>query len=88
MAASSTSGDDETPEQVGNVDLGDAWVAELFIGSNASSTCVRLNDGALRCWGVNDVGQLGYGHMRSLGATVYTVPSHVPDLIAVDKTEE
>ncbi|MEM9463402.1 MAG: hypothetical protein AAGF11_55180 [Myxococcota bacterium] len=81
-------GDDETPQDVGDVDLGPLRVAELFIGSTASSTCVRLEDGGFRCWGANDVGQLGYGHTGSIGTTAQTVPSHVPDIIMVERDRD
>jgi len=29
--------------------------------------CVRLESGRVRCWGSNDSGELGYGHVQSLG---------------------
>lgn len=31
--------------------------------------CATSTDGRLRCWGANDAGQLGYGHMIDVGAT-------------------
>lgn len=30
-------------------------------------TCAQLEDDSLRCWGYNDHGQLGYGHVNTIG---------------------
>jgi len=45
-----TIGDDETPAQVGAVDVGGP-VAQIAAGT--SHTCALLVDGAVRCWGSN-----------------------------------
>ena len=37
----------------------------LSSGFAAQHTCIILPDGGLRCWGRNDVGQLGYGDTNS-----------------------
>src|SRR5690606_29410710 len=57
-------GDNETPASVGDVDVGGP-VVDIAAGTN--HTCALLDGGALRCWGRNDVGQLGYGHTRNIG---------------------
>ncbi len=57
-------GDDELPSSAGDVDVG-GTVRELVAGG--WHTCALLDTGAVRCWGRNDFGQLGYGHTRSLG---------------------
>ncbi len=36
---------------------------ELSGGAQALHTCVSINDGAVRCWGYNDSGQLGDGSL-------------------------
>lgn len=51
-------GDDETPASKGDVDVGGV-VTWIFAGGD--HTCARLDTGALRCWGANYYGQLGYG---------------------------
>jgi alpha-tubulin suppressor-like RCC1 family protein len=61
-----TIGDNETVFSAGNVDLGaGVIVKDLALGD--SHTCVLLTTGAVRCWGRNDVGQLGYGNSTNLG---------------------
>ncbi len=57
-------GDDETPADVGDVDVG-GLVAQLSVGSQ--HTCVVLDDGSARCWGNGDSGRLGYGNVDSVG---------------------
>ena len=76
-------GDDETPLLAGEVDVGDLGVAQLFIGPTASSTCVQRDDGAVRCWGLNDVGQLGYGDTASRGDSPATTPGRISDVVVV-----
>ena len=38
---------------------------QLAVGSGA--TCALLEGGALRCWGLNTSGKLGYGHTMNIG---------------------
>lgn len=47
-----------------DLDLG-GKVVEIAAGY--SHTCARLEDGAVRCWGENTYGQLGYGHTDPVG---------------------
>lgn len=63
-------GDDETPSAVGAVSLGRLAVA---VAAHSSRTCALLDDGTLKCWGGNEFGQLGYGHVDDLGKD--SVPS-------------
>jgi alpha-tubulin suppressor-like RCC1 family protein len=51
-------GDDETPLEVGPVDLGAAVVDVAM--SQVGSACALLSGGGVRCWGNNENAQLGY----------------------------
>jgi len=57
-------GDDETPASAGDVDV-EGPVAEVDAGFR--HTCVRLQAGALRCWGFGNSGQLGYANTNDIG---------------------
>lgn len=57
-------GDDEYPSDVADVALpGPATSISL----GGQHTCALLQDGGLRCWGLNDRGQLGYGDILNRG---------------------
>jgi alpha-tubulin suppressor-like RCC1 family protein len=58
-------GDDESPADAGIVVVGGGEIVELALG--ADHTCARLESGALRCWGFNGSGGLGYGHTNNIG---------------------
>lgn len=49
---------------IGNVQLGGRAVS---ISAGTESTCAVMETGAVRCWGVNTSGQLGYGHTNDVG---------------------
>jgi hypothetical protein len=59
-------GDDETPASVGPVDLGAGRTA-VAISAGAESTCARLDDGKVRCWGYGVLGRLGYCNPNTVG---------------------
>lgn len=59
-------GDDEPPSSVATVDLGAGRTARA-IASGYEHTCAVLDNGSLRCWGRNDVGQLGLGTTANVG---------------------
>ena len=52
------------PYQIGLVQLGAPAAA---IAAGRAHTCALMQDGSLRCWGTNEVGQLGLGHTRAIG---------------------
>ena len=57
-------GDDETPAEAGDVNVG-GTVVELAAGG--SHTCARLDTGDVRCWGYGTHGALGYGNTQTIG---------------------
>lgn len=61
-------GDDETPASAGPVDLGPGRTA-LAISAGTTSTCARLDNGSVRCWGSGANGQLGYCNTANVGDT-------------------
>ncbi|MEX1366336.1 MAG: hypothetical protein AB1Z98_24640, partial [Nannocystaceae bacterium] len=81
-------GDDEVPAHVDAVELGGHAVSSLYLGPEASSTCARLDDQTLHCWGLDDQGQLGYGNGAPQDPTATIPPGHVPDTILVDDSDD
>lgn len=60
-----TIGDNDTPADAGDVDLGGDVIVQLALGG--AHTCARTLEGKVRCWGLNVYGQLGYGHVANIG---------------------
>ena len=59
-------GDNETPGSVGPVDLGQGRTASA-ISAGGDSTCARLDDGGVRCWGEGANGRLGSCSLDAIG---------------------
>jgi alpha-tubulin suppressor-like RCC1 family protein len=57
-------GDNEAPGSVGAVPVGGAATA---VTTGDSHSCATLATGAVRCWGYNLYGQLGYGMTDNIG---------------------
>jgi alpha-tubulin suppressor-like RCC1 family protein len=57
-------GDDETPASMGDVNVGGRAV-QVSVGT--WHTCALLDTGAVRCWGDNEFGQLGYANTKNIG---------------------
>ncbi|KAK3241293.1 hypothetical protein CYMTET_48927 [Cymbomonas tetramitiformis] len=56
-----------------DVDLGtEGEVVQIEAGS--SHNCAVFDDGRLKCWGTNELGQLGYGHTRDIGDSPGEMP--------------
>lgn len=60
-------GDDEDLSSYGNLALGDD-VIQMDISTISYHTCAVLkSSNSLKCWGLNNQGQLGHGHTDNLG---------------------
>ncbi len=59
-----TIGDDETPASAGDIDVG-GTVTSIVAGPYHA--CAILEGGKVRCWGANNLGQLGYGNVETVG---------------------
>lgn len=59
-------GDTEPPSAAGDVTLGGTAVA---LASGRNHVCALMTGGAVRCWGNNASGQLGYGNTTAIGDT-------------------
>jgi alpha-tubulin suppressor-like RCC1 family protein len=63
----------DEPDEVGGTytDLGfdplGTWYSTIAIGTGAYHTCAGVHDGNLKCWGLNDHGQLGHGDTANIG---------------------
>lgn len=57
-------GDDEEPASAGTVDVG-GKVVQLAV--RESHVCALLATDSVRCWGRNNLGQLGYGNTNNIG---------------------
>ncbi len=60
---------------VAAVPLGDCFAQH--INMRDKSVCVVCSNGGVKCWGNNDVGQLGYGHTNNLGTTIEHMGVHL-----------
>jgi cysteine-rich repeat protein len=71
-------GDDEFPAVAPALELGERPVVQVVLGRDHS--CALFADASVRCWGGNDVGQLGYGDAVSRGCEPATRPGLLPAL--------
>ncbi|MBI3071931.1 MAG: hypothetical protein HYY84_07380 [Deltaproteobacteria bacterium] len=72
-------GDTETPSTAGDVSVfPDGGIVQLAAGAN--HTCALHATGNLRCWGRNNVGQLGYAHTNDIGDDAGEYPSTAGDV--------
>ena len=54
----------ETSSSFSSVNLGSR---AMKLSSGHSHICTLLQEGRVRCWGLNNIGQLGYGHVENIG---------------------
>lgn len=66
-------GDNETPAQVGTIDVGDTV---LQVAQGLVHTCALLSNGTVKCWGYGGHGRPGYGN----GSTLIQPPAQTVDL--------
>ena len=80
-----TRGDDpyEMGDQLPYVDLGQNRLAKA-ITAGKNHTCAILDNDHLKCWGINNLGQLGLGNKRSYGDSPDEMGDH---LLAVNLGE-
>jgi alpha-tubulin suppressor-like RCC1 family protein len=61
-------GDDELPSALAPVSITTLpGVAVTALVAGGYHACVLLSDGDVKCWGLNDFGQLGYGNTENIG---------------------
>ncbi len=51
----------------------------LYVDSSYQNVCVLIEGGRVRCWGANNLGQLGYGHTDDIGDN--ETPADVGDVM-------
>jgi alpha-tubulin suppressor-like RCC1 family protein len=66
-----------TPDTYGYVDLGTGKTAKQVV-TGEYHTCAILNDDSVKCWGINSVGDLGYGDNLSRGHIAGTMGDFLP----------
>ncbi len=72
-----TIGDDESVASQGDLPLG---LDIVQVATGGTFTCVLQKSGAVRCWGLNNYGQLGQGHTTSVGQSGGAAPANIPDI--------
>ena len=51
---------------------------KIFVGQN--NTCAILNNGRVKCWGLNKYAQLGQGHTKTLGNELGEMGNNLPPI--------
>jgi alpha-tubulin suppressor-like RCC1 family protein len=80
---------DDSPHGSGKNEMGDSLPAvTLGLGAEAvaidaggSHACALLSDGDLKCWGLNDRGQLGLGDEQSRGDDASEMGDNLPVVV-------
>lgn len=81
LGIESTSPQGDTPATLGSnmraVSLGTLRSARS-VAANWRNTCAWLDDGSVKCWGINDTGQLGLGTVNVHGTAPNTMGDNLP----------
>ncbi|MBN1146602.1 MAG: hypothetical protein JXA78_05060 [Anaerolineales bacterium] len=79
-------GDDSTIDRLSPVDVVDLADAAAIAAGLHNSTCARLESGRIKCWGSNEIGQLGNGSLgyRTTPVDVLGAGAGVTDIKAGD----
>jgi alpha-tubulin suppressor-like RCC1 family protein len=62
------------------IDLGQGRTAAALVPSKVNHTCAILDNGAMKCWGSNGLGQLGHGDMQSRGGKPGEMGDNLPSV--------
>lgn len=65
-ASTADIGNTNEPVEIGEVPLANGDIA-VDVEVGRAHSCVLLESGGVRCWGANELGQLGLGHTDSIG---------------------
>lgn len=66
-------------DQLPHVELGTGR-AVRWVSASWMNTCAVLDDNSVKCWGLNDEGQLGLGHLQTLGAAEGDMGDNLPNV--------
>jgi alpha-tubulin suppressor-like RCC1 family protein len=66
-ATLTVAGDPEGRVLGGDVQLGGGGVVQVEVNTDSGHVCARFLGGSVRCWGDNNDGSLGYGHLENIG---------------------
>lgn len=61
-------------------DVREEWLEVTALGAGSSFSCALLASGQIKCWGMNDYGQLGYGDAVSRGRDLVHLGFRLPTL--------
>ncbi|MCP4752908.1 MAG: hypothetical protein GY866_18635, partial [Proteobacteria bacterium] len=79
---------DEMGDYLPAVDLGTGGTV-IAVSAGADHTCALLDNGAVKCWGYNEYGQLGLGDTKDRGDNAQLMGNNLPSVdLGTDRTAE